>query len=77
MWGLHASTLSWGCVSVKGHLPAPGTAATTVHQYGNPKRVKIGGKGTLSTRPVMPNDRTLPVLTASSAMCRFCCGSRR
>src|SRR5713101_6199234 len=31
--------------------------------------VKLGGKGASSTRPVMPNDRTLPVLTASSGMC--------
>jgi hypothetical protein len=25
-----------------------------------PLRVKLGGKGTFSTRPIMPNDRTLP-----------------
>src|SRR6266542_4459783 len=29
--------------------------------------VKLGGKGAFSTRPVMPNDRTSPVLTASWA----------
>jgi len=29
-----------------------------------PDRVKLGGKGASSTRPIMPNDRTLPVLTA-------------
>ena len=34
------------------------------------KGVKLGGKGTFSTRPIMPNDRTLPVLTASSGMCQ-------
>src|SRR6266480_7221134 len=30
----------------------------------------IGGEGMFSTRPVMPNDRTLLVLTASSVMSR-------
>jgi hypothetical protein len=34
-----------------------------------PFRVKLGGKGRFSIRPVMANDRTLPVLTASSEMC--------
>jgi hypothetical protein len=29
-------------------------------------RVKLGGNGTFSTRPVMPSDRTLPLLIASS-----------
>ena len=31
--------------------------------------VKLGGKGTFSTRPVMLHDRTLRVLIASSDMC--------
>jgi len=36
-----------------------------------PPRVKLGGNGTFSTRPVMPSDRTLPVPVASSGMCHI------
>ncbi len=32
---------------------------------------KLGGHGTFSTRPIMPNNRTLPGLTAFSGMCHL------
>src|SRR6266566_1476183 len=32
---------------------------------------KLGGHGTFSTRPIMPNNRTLPGLTAFSGMCHW------
>jgi hypothetical protein len=34
------------------------------------KRVKLSGKDTFSTRPVMPKDRTLPTLIGSSEACQ-------
>src|SRR6266536_899801 len=65
-----AAALSVLGLNIAGHSAAARRCTARFRPASCRLRVKLGGQGSFSTRPVIPNDRTLPVLTASSGMCQ-------